>query len=103
MNVFAWLNAGGCVTGWSTTRQYESQVEMTQSAAEGSRASDPLVLSAAGRNQRNALLAACDWTMLADAPITEPEKESWINYRQQLRDVPDQVGFPQNIVWPSSP
>ena len=103
MNVFAWLNAGGCVTGWSTTRQDESQVEMTQAAAEESRASDPAALAAAGRKQRNARLSACDWTMLADAQLTELQKAAWIECRQDLRDVPDQVGFPQNIVWPSSP
>lgn len=60
-------------------------------------------LSSHARTERNALLSACDWTVLSDAPLTEPEKAAWIEYRQDLRDVPDQAGFPQNIVWPSSP
>lgn len=55
------------------------------------------------RKVRNSRLSSCDWTMLADAPLTVPQKEAWQSYRQSLRDVPDQVGFPQNIVWPSSP
>lgn len=55
------------------------------------------------RAERNSRLSDCDWTMLADAPLTVSQRESWQSYRQSLRDVPDQVGFPQNIVWPSSP
>ncbi len=55
------------------------------------------------RAERNRLLSACDWTQLADAPLTEPQKADWTEYRQALRDVPDQVGFPQNITWPDEP
>jgi hypothetical protein len=60
-------------------------------------------LSDLARSRRNALLSACDWTMLADAPLTDPQKAAWADYRQDLRDVPDQESFPAVIVWPSEP
>lgn len=102
MKVWTWKD-GGYVTGWSTTKQDDSQIEMNQSDAELSRSTNPVAISSNARAERNSLLSTCDWTMLADAPLTVSQKESWQSYRQSLRDVPDQVGFPQNIVWPSSP
>lgn len=53
------------------------------------------------RDQRNNLLKESDWTQLPDIP--ESIKNSWSNYRQQLRDIPQQPGFPQNVVWPEKP
>lgn len=55
------------------------------------------------RAQRNSLLTLCDWTQLPDAPLTEEQKQAWAEYRQALRDVPEQPGFPENVVWPSTP
>jgi hypothetical protein len=49
------------------------------------------------RQDRNARLAASDWTQLADAPVDDL---AWATYRQALRDVPNQAGFPWNVVWP---
>ena len=54
-----------------------------------------------GRARRNALLAACDWTQLPDSP--EANRAAWSAYRQALRDVPEQPGFPATVVWPSPP
>ena len=51
------------------------------------------------RNQRNAKLAACDWTQLPDAPV---DVAAWAEYRQALRDITDQSD-PFNIVWPQEP
>ena len=52
------------------------------------------------RQQRNSLLAESDWTQLADAPV---DQAAWATYRQALRDVPAQVGFPEAVVWPVAP
>lgn len=52
------------------------------------------------REQRNFMLTACDWTQLPNAPV---DSEIWINYRQALRDITLQEGFPHNITWPSKP
>jgi hypothetical protein len=57
-------------------------------------------LGAAVRDDRNARLAACDWTQLADAPV---DSLAWANYRQALRDVPSQEGFPLAVEWPTPP
>jgi hypothetical protein len=61
---------------------------------------DPAPVAATVRAERNARLAACDWTQVADAPVNSA---AWANYRQSLRDIPLQVGFPWEIVWPTSP
>jgi hypothetical protein len=52
------------------------------------------------RTQRDRLLAASDWTQVADAPV---DQVAWKEYRQALRDVPEQAGFPENVVWPEPP
>jgi hypothetical protein len=44
-------------------------------------------------------LAATDWMALSDVTMS-PE---WAAYRQALRDVTDQVGFPENVDWPTAP
>lgn len=55
------------------------------------------------RAARNSLLDLCDWTQLPDAPLTEEQKQEWAEYRQALRDVPEQTGFPDAVIWPSAP
>lgn len=52
------------------------------------------------RATRNSRLADCDWTQLPDAPV---DAAAWAAYRQDLRDVTAQPGFPWNIEWPSQP
>jgi hypothetical protein len=52
------------------------------------------------RQQRNELLSACDWTQLPDSPA---DHEAWAAYRQALRDVTAQEGFPWEITWPEEP
>jgi len=58
------------------------------------------VLSAEVRQKRDALLALCDWTQVTDAPLEGATQSLWADYRQLLRDVPDQDGFPDHITWP---
>jgi len=53
------------------------------------------------RERRNALLAESDWSVLPDAPVAD--QQAWIDYRQALRDVPEQEGFPTDINWPIKP
>lgn len=48
---------------------------------------------------RNLLLAETDWWALSDKTMTQEQ----IDYRQALRDVPQQEGFPANITWPTKP
>ena len=53
------------------------------------------------RAERNAKLAATDWTQAADTP--QAIKDKYAPYRQALRDVPAQSGFPNTVVWPTQP
>ena len=53
------------------------------------------------REQRNEKLAATDWTQATDVP--QAVKGSYASYRQALRDVPQQAGFPENVQWPTQP
>lgn len=55
------------------------------------------------REARSARLSASDWTQAADAPLTENEKARWREYRQALRDIPEQAGFPETVAWPEEP
>jgi len=52
------------------------------------------------RDQRNTKLAESDWTQVADAPV---DKEAWATYRQALRDITTQEGFPWTVTWPTQP
>lgn len=52
------------------------------------------------RDQRNRKLADCDWTQLSDSTA---DKAAWATYRQALRDVPSQSGFPWEVTWPTAP
>lgn len=57
-------------------------------------------MAAKVRKERNAKLAASDWTQLADSPA---DKAAWATYRQALRDITAQPGFPWTVVWPDAP
>lgn len=52
------------------------------------------------RTVRNRELAATDWTQLADAPC---DRQAWAQYRQALRDLPEQHSDPTKIVFPTRP
>ena len=55
------------------------------------------------REDRNKRLAECDWTQLPDAPLDADAKLAWALYRETLRMVPQQAGFPWGINWPPEP
>lgn len=68
---------------------------------------DQAAIDAATANQANQVradrtrrLADSDWTQVADAPV---DKAVWAVYRQALRDVTLQAGFPWDITWPEAP
>ena len=52
------------------------------------------------RQERNTKLSESDWTQVADSPV---DKAVWATYRQALRDVTTQTGFPWTITWPDAP
>lgn len=81
-------------TGDQTIRPYTpEEIEAAKKAAEEAAAN-------AARVKRNALLIESDWTQLPDAPA---DQAAWAAYRQDLRDISDQPGFPADVVWPVPP
>lgn len=61
------------------------------------------VLSLDVRLERNKLLSDTDHLIQSDYPISDEKKQEIKVYRQALRDIPQQDGFPDNIVWPDKP
>ena len=55
------------------------------------------------RADRNEKLAACDWTVLTDSPLTTAKKTEWKTYRTALRDISAADGFPHTMTWPEEP
>lgn len=45
------------------------------------------------KSRRNQLLAESDWINNPDAPLSEEQKQSWLTYRQALRDFPESISF----------
>jgi hypothetical protein len=84
------------IEGWETikaNRLAEHEAEKARVEAEGA------VISI--RMQRDAKLAESDWTQMPD--YTSEIKESWAIYRQALRDITTQDGFPNEVTWPTKP
>lgn len=84
------INVGGSwVQQWSVVGLTPEEIQaLTNAQAD------------AVRSQRDEELQKSDWTQLPDVPT---DKVVWADYRQQLRDVTSQSGFPWDVVWPVPP
>ena len=51
---------------------------------------------------RDEELTNSDWTQMPDSPLDADTKAAWATYRQALRDLPSQEGFP-NVAFPTPP
>tara|TARA_R100001443_G_C3329042_1_gene171896 strand:- start:73 stop:417 length:345 start_codon:yes stop_codon:yes gene_type:complete len=72
----------------------------TLSNPNASTTSEITVLKAdGGRVKRDSLLAETDWMASSDLTMSD----DWKTYRQALRDIPTQSGFPETITWPTKP
>ena len=61
------------------------------------------VLATSARQKRDRLIATTDYLVTQDYPI-EPDRLAKVKiYRQALRDIPEQSGFPRSITWPEKP
>ena len=74
----------------TTAAQHEAAYKATKDAEQAKNV----------RATRDAKLAECDWTQVADAPV---DKAVWATYRQALRDITTQSGFPWTVEWPELP
>jgi hypothetical protein len=55
------------------------------------------------RRERDQKLVESDWRVIKALESNQPQNFEWASYRQALRDVPSQAGFPWSVVWPQSP
>ena len=60
-------------------------------------------LAVRARNKRDAMISETDYLLMPDYPIEAESLEAVKAYRQALRDVPAQDGFPSSIAWPELP
>lgn len=92
------LNGAVATQAWEIVEKYTAE---EKAAYIAKRDAERLEAQKAGvRAERNAKLAASDWTQVADAPV---DKAAWATYRQALRDISSQPGFPWTIDWPEMP
>ena len=61
------------------------------------------VLAASARQKRDRLIAATDYLVTPDYPISDDRLAKIKTYRQALRDIPEQEDFPRSITWPDKP
>jgi hypothetical protein len=55
------------------------------------------------RDARNAALTRCDWVITRAFEEGTPVPPAYLTYRQELRNLPNQEGFPYEYVWPTEP
>lgn len=55
------------------------------------------------REKRDSMLLKSDWTQTSDCILPANKKEEWKAYRQKLRDLPNQIGFPYDVDYPTQP
>lgn len=108
----SWLIPGGCVAvapptmsdgqkaKWQSGRWVVEEPVEPEPEPEPTPQEIESQLATKARAQRNSLLAQSDWTQVADAPV---DKAAWATYRQALRDITEQEGFPEFINWPVAP
>ena len=61
------------------------------------------VLATSARQKRDRLIATTDYLVTPDYPIESDRLAKVKIYRQALRDIPEQSGFPRSITWPEKP
>lgn len=88
-----------CIPTDPANRDYREYLEWLDAGNTPAPYTPPAPTAESVRSQRNTLLAETDWMALSDNTLT-PE---WAAYRQALRDITEQVGFPENVTWPTQP
>lgn len=95
--------SGFVAPAWNGTGWEESATEAEIEAWDKQHSAEPDTLVAQARAKRDRLLAETDWTQTLDAPIDAATRDAYRAYRQALRDIPEQEGFPAAITWPELP
>lgn len=74
-------------------------VIVTQESEPALHDPEPIITAESIRHQRDILLAKTDWRFRSDMTPSQ----AWIDYCQALRDIPQQDGFPEGVIWPVEP
>lgn len=91
---------GNWVTAWEIRDMFSDDTEGTKAEKEAAyQAELDAVAAKSVRAERDRRLSETDWTALSDV-VMSPEMA---DYRQALRDITDQVGFPHTVEWPTKP
>lgn len=77
----------------------QAALEAAQTAALQQQALEKLTFEVLAERRKK--LVASDWTQLPDVPLAT--KAAWATYRQELRDITAQSGYPTEIIWPTPP
>ena len=93
----------GVSLGWSEANEELAKREAYNGEVTVVTMEDIPMTDKEARTQRDKLLADTDWTQVLDAPIDSATREAYRTYRQALRDIPEQEGFPETITWPELP
>ena len=98
LNSVAEMVRGEWVQGWTvTTMTAEEKAAKDAESAE------------AARQHRDALLQESDWVTVKAVDQNAQDNlgiqvpQVWLDYRQALRDITDQDGWPYNVTWPDKP
>jgi hypothetical protein len=90
-----------------TEKEWQQALSKNYKVIEGKHTLSPFVqnkeeLLESLRAKRNALLTESDWTQVEDSPLSEEKRNTWKNYRQELRDLTD-LEDATLLVWPTPP
>ena len=88
---------------WDTVKGVQDGEEVTLIADDAKVQAKTAQAWSALRTERNARLAASDYTQLQDAHLSAEKKSAWADYRQTLRDLPENATDPTQVTWPVSP
>ncbi|HGS4936988.1 TPA: phage tail assembly chaperone [Vibrio parahaemolyticus] len=55
------------------------------------------------RSRRDTMLRDSDWTQFPDSPLSSEKQAEFAQYRQSLRDVPQEYETTGKITWPTKP
>jgi hypothetical protein len=99
---------GNWVQAWSVVDMFadttEDGVTTTKAEHEAAYQADLDAKAAESvRTQRDAELAKSDWRVIKSTETGVEMSAEWADYRQALRDITDQSGFPNEIEWPTEP
>lgn len=89
--------------GWSFENVVKPNIDILESFVQSRNEDENAEKWEKLRKERNARLTACDWTQLVDSPLSTQAKLDWANYRQALRDLPENTQDPLNPPWPGQP